>query len=381
MANKINEPLKYRLLASLIPGGPLQFLDLRFKINGLKILPTEFYEYQEQDTYIAGKSRPIIKFLQKDNDNEGYIDKQTRKTIKDPYTNLPKASIKPTYSFNINNALEPFIDKWVPLPFMRTCEIAGSIDSQYCKGPTDWARAKISLLEKPDAQGNTHQLTIAFDTKLEPGLESSCVDPALVYPSLSETDLKDKAEYHLISDVKHNLWFLELNWVNDWLHEFFNEFTQNKKIIVKGTSNYPYRFEHQARYISFLECLTTLNIVPNICLTDLERYPCIDVDLILDIGNSRSVGMLVERQPGENLSFSNSSILELRDLSDPRNDHKNIFSLLICASPKPALVIQMVILAAQVDLNLVLIGLQSFESAQKRQDMLYIQIEKKARHL
>lgn len=330
MANKINEPLKYRLLVSLIPGGSLQFLDLRFKIDGLKLLPTEFYEYQEQDTYIAGKSRPIIKFLQKDTENAGYIDKQTRETIKNPYTNLPKVSIKPTYSFNINNALEPFIDEWVPLPFIRTCEIAGTIETQYCKGPTDWARAKVSLLEKPDAQGNKYQLTIAFDTKLEPGIDLSNVDPALIYPALTEADLKDNAEYHLISDVKHNLWFLELDWVNDWLHEFFNLFKQKKTNKVQGTSEDFYLFEHQARYISFLECLTTLNIVPNICLTDPERYPCVDVDLVLDIGNSRSVGMLVERQAGENLSFSNSSILELRDLSDPRHKHNNIFTSNMC---------------------------------------------------
>jgi len=194
MANKINEALKYRLLVSLIPGGPLQFLDMRFKIDGLKFLPTEFYEYQEQDTYIAGKSRPVIKFLQKDTKNAGYIDKKTRETVKDPDTNLPKASIKPSYSFNINNALEPFIDEWVPLPFIRTCEIAGALDNQYCKGPTDWARAKVSLLEKPDAQGNTYQLTIAFDTKVEPSIDLSNVDPALVYSALTETDLHDNAE-------------------------------------------------------------------------------------------------------------------------------------------------------------------------------------------
>jgi hypothetical protein len=330
MANTNTDLPKYRPLVSLIPGGTLQFLDIRFKTEGMKNLPTEFYEYEKEDTYIAGKTYSLLSFLQKDPLNAGYIDKQTGQTIKDPKTEHPNTNITPTYSFNFNKALEAFIDEWVPLPFIRVNNVAESIANKYYKGPTDWARARVSLLDKPDAQGNTYQLTIVFDTKIEAELELAQINPAKGYPALTEADLKDATEYHLVSDVMHNFWFLQLDWVNEWLHELIKSFKQKKKNNQQSASEPSYLHEHQARYISFLECLTTTHIVPNICLSDPERYFSVDVDLVLDIGNSRSIGMLVERQTGESLSFSNSTVLQLRDLSDPRQTHKNIFNSYMC---------------------------------------------------
>jgi hypothetical protein len=330
MVTKKNHLPNYRSLVSLIPGGTIQFLDIGFNIDGIKRLTTEFYEFEKEDSSNNGKTNWYLKFLEKDNDDTGYLDKQTRETIKDPKTNLPNKGIIPTYSLSIDKALEPFIGEWIPLPFFRSEANTGSLEARYRAGPTDWVRAKISLLEKPDEQGNLYRLTVAFDTNVQDGIEISKVDPTVGYPALSEADMREGAEYHLVSDVKHNSWFLALDWVNDWLLEFFRFSIQKKKNRPLKESDFTNKLEHLARYVAFLELINTSNVVPKICLKDPDRHPSIDVDLVLDIGNSRTIGMLIERQAGENLSLSNGSILELRDLSDPRLTHKNTFNSFIC---------------------------------------------------
>lgn len=329
MTNKQNELPKYRPLVSIIPGGTIQFLDLGFNIDGIKRLSTEFFEFEKEDLS-SGKTNWYLKFLEKDSEGYGYFDKQTRELIKDPKTNLPNEGITPTYSLNVTKALELYLDEWVPLPFFRSESNVGSMEARYRAGPTDWARAKVSVYDQPDSQGNTHRLTIAFDTHVQQGIELSKVDPSQGYPALSEADMREGAEYHLVSDVKHNSWFLGLDWVNDWLLDFFITNIQKKKKRPPKDSDYAYHLEHLARYIAFLEVLSLANVVPKICLKDPERHPAIDVDLVLDIGNSRTIGMLIERHAGENLSLSNGSILELRDLSDPRLVHKNTFNSFIC---------------------------------------------------
>jgi len=329
MANKKSDLPKYKDWVSLIPGGTTQFLDLGIDITKIKRLSTEFFEYEKEPT--SGKSIWQLKCLEKDAEEDYYIDKQTRELVKDPKTNLPNKGITPTYSLNVDKAIEPYLDEWVPAPFLRSENNIGSFDKRYRHGPTDWARVRLSALNEPDSAGNTHRLTIAFDTFVQAGVEISKVSQDEGYPALSEADMRDGANFHFVSDVKYNSWFIGLEWVNDWLKDFFNQLMQKKRPnkILKD-ADFENRMEHLARYIAFLEVLASAEVIPTIRLIDPERHPPIDVDLVLDIGNSRTIGMLIERKDGDSVSLSNSSVLELRDLTDPRIMHKNTFNSFVC---------------------------------------------------
>ncbi|MEI7532494.1 MAG: virulence factor SrfB [Betaproteobacteria bacterium] len=330
MPNKKTDLPKYRALVSLIPGGTTQFLDLGFDITKIKRLSTEFFEY-EKESVGDKKNLWSLKCLEKDSDQDFYIDKQTRELVKDPKTNMPNKGITPTYSLSVDKALEPYIDQWVPVPFLRSESNIGSFDMRYRSGPTDWSRVRVSELDQPDSAGNTHRITIAFDTFIQAGIDISKVLPEEGYPALSEADMRDGAEFHFVSDVKHYSWFLGLEWINDWLQEFFNQMMQKKRPgkILKD-ADFEYHTEHLARYIAFLEVLASTNEIPKIRLIDPERHKPIDVDLVLDIGNSRTIGMLIERKDGESVSLSNSAVLELRDLSDPRLMHRDTFNSFVC---------------------------------------------------
>jgi hypothetical protein len=327
--NKTGLP-EYRSLVSVIPGGTIQFLDLAFNLSKVKRLGTEYFEYT-RDGVQEDEINFGLRCLVRSDEGDFYLDRQTGEPVKDPLTGLPNAAIQPTYSISTEKALEPFLDKWVPLPFFRSEGNIGGFETRFRHGPTDWARARVIPLAEPDAAGNTHSLVIGFDTHVQTDIDVTTASQLEGYPALAEADMRDGAEFAMVSDIKHNSWFLALDWMDDWLKDFFHEMVRRKRPNrpVKE-ADFQYRFEHLARYIAFLELLDSTGVIPKVRLIDPSRHAPIDVDLVLDIGNSRTIGMLIEKRAGESLSLSNGSVLELRDLSRPSTLHRNTFNSYVC---------------------------------------------------
>lgn len=323
---------KYNKVVSLIPGGTMQFLDLGFDITKAPRPKTQFCEFEIP---IDGNEVKVaLRCITQSVDGDHFIDLQTGEPLISQTSGLPDLSIQPDYSISIDKAIEPFESKWIPLPFFRTEGNIGSLELRYRYGPTDWARAIIKKLSTPDIQGNTHRLVIAFDTHIQADIDVTNARLDEGYASLAEMDMRDGAELSLVTEFKSYAWFLGLDWVRDWLKELFLETIQKKfpnRRIIDSESEY--KCEYLARYITFIELLGAVNITPKIKLTDPRRHSePIDVDLVLDIGNSRTIGMLIEKRPGESVSLDNGSILELRDLSKPTLNYRDTFSSYVCFS-------------------------------------------------
>jgi hypothetical protein len=326
---------RYRKVVSLIPGGTMQFLDLGLDIRRLSRVKTEFLEVEVPA--FDNKVNVHLKCMTPSDDGEYYVDTQTGEPVVNPLTGLPDETITPSYSISIEKALAPFLNQWVPLPFFRAEGNIGGHEMRYRNGPTDWARVRIEALPEPDRQGHTHHLVIAFDTHIQSDIDVTNVSMEEGYASLAEMDMNDGAELSLVTQFKSYAWFLNLDWMRDWLRELFYEtlIKKNPKRAIRE-SDFEHRYEHLARYIAFIELLGSSDVIPKVKLTDPRRHQDpIDVDLVLDIGNSRTIGMLIEKRPGENLSLDNGSVLELRDLSHPTLTHKETFNSYVCfAKPR-----------------------------------------------
>ena len=323
---------EYRKVVSLIPGGTMQFLDLGFDIRKIARLKTEFLELEVPTA--EDKVNILFRCLTRSDDGELYLDVQTAEPVTNPITGEADASIQPGYSVSVEKALAPFIGKWVPLPFFRSEGNIGALEMRYRYGPTDWARCRVEELTEPDRQGNTHRLVVGFDTHVQSDIDVTAVTTEDGYASLAEMDMHDGAEFCLVTQFKSYAWFLSLDWMRDWLKELFND-TLRKKFPnrILRESDFEHRYEHLARYIAFIELLGSADVIPKVKLTDPRRHADpIDVDLVLDIGNSRTIGMLIEKRPGESLSLDNGSVLELRDLSQPTSHHRDTFSSYVCFS-------------------------------------------------
>ena len=237
------------------------------------------------------------------------------------------------FGFGAAKGLEPFLGKWVPLPVLRVRPgPAADGSKRYDDGPFGWARLRVVELADRDADsGLTHRVQIAFDTTLV------SQQPAVGYLQPDFKDSEEEREFHLVSHSDDVTPFLTSArndqslgqkvdtqaWVADWIEEIFVEFKRARigKRPLRD-EDFPYRFEHLARFLTLLGVIERAVKVPRIKLVDVvsdeARHAPLDVDLVLDIGNSRTCGILIESKAGQtSVDLSNSYGLEIRDLFRP----------------------------------------------------------------
>jgi hypothetical protein len=309
---------EYRGSVALIPGGTLQFLDIGLNLKAIPKSQIQFWEYHDG---ASGDERRWHLMCLKEEDGR-YIDLARGVPATDPRPGQDGKPIQPAYATSAEKAVEPFLNQWVPLPFFRREVMAGAETPRFRNGPSNWVRARLCTWDDPEGR-YTHQLTIAFDTNLEAAPEGS---DEQTYPAPRERDVRDGAEFALVADVSQSAWFLAQDWVHEWLRDLHYALLRRRRPGRPiRTEEFEYQLEHLARYITFVDLLHNAGSIPSVRLIDPDRNEPIDVDLVLDIGNSRTAGMLLERRPEQGLALSNSAVLELRDLSDPLQRHTEPF--------------------------------------------------------
>lgn len=243
------------------------------------------------------------------------------------------------YDISTGKALEMFLDSWVPMPFfaVRPGKTEDGLPL-FDKGPSNWVRAKLMRLEKTET-GKTHALVLAFDTQL---VESA---DATSYEGLRREDALNEREFLMAMRFDDLGWFFSderasavgeppndyQEWLITWLRELFINLRQRQRPgRAFREADLEHRFEHVARYIAFLILVERLVDVGPVKLIDtVSEEPFakpVSVDLILDIGNSRSCGILIESYAGsDHVDLGNSMVLQLRDLSLPHLTYSEPF--------------------------------------------------------
>ena len=244
------------------------------------------------------------------------------------------------YSVRSVAALEPFLEKWIPVPVLRIKNDRGpGGEERFDPGPTSWARMRIVELAEPDPEtGHTHRVQLALDTTL---IES---ENTLQYVAPDRGDAEKSRDFRFVSDPEQMDWFLRRpepaadgeildmqKWVSDWLDDLFMSFKRaerpGRKILHE---NLPHKFEHWARYLACLRLIDHAVQIPKFRLANTissrDGVTPVDVELVLDVGNSRTCGILIERFPGETrLDLARSFPLEVRDLSRPEFYYSGLF--------------------------------------------------------
>lgn len=244
-------------------------------------------------------------------------------------------------------ALEIFLEKWIPVPFLRVKDAADWDNSiEFDDGPSNWARVRI--VEIPDRVGQTgpsHRVVFAFDTAIEER------NPNRPYVAPTPDDVTSPTVFRLASDAAKIGWFFSdtrtpeeretsrwfQGWVDDWLISSYEEYMRAR--YPKQTfsvDDMEFRLEHWMRYIALLETLQTALAPPRIKFVDTisrsedrdaPRIAPVSVDLVLDIGNSRTCGLLIESYPNTSqIDLNNALVLQLRDLQRPEHVFDDPFS-------------------------------------------------------
>ena len=201
----------------------------------------------------------------------------------------------PAYLFLLN--------KWLPMPMFEK-----DIDGQTNAFPLAWCRLKIYDMG-PGRQKDfrKYRFVWAFDTKL-------ATDPLSIFQPYFDDPVSAK-EFCLCNNVEQLLSFMS---TGDKFHAFSD--------YIKSLFNIPpNEISHKfiTYYIYFINYVRLIGGAPEIklyCSEDENRN--VNVDLVLDIGNSRTFGILFEEG-----DFTRSNQLSIRDLSRPWTTYENAFDM------------------------------------------------------
>ncbi|ARN81129.1 virulence factor SrfB [Methylocystis bryophila] len=307
----------------IAPNSGVQFLVYGFDIEASGRFSRSFIEHKRTDLRGPDGMTPI-ELRPNWNDDDPELDPP-----------LPPKGNDDVYDISKQKALEPFLGQWTPIPYLAVQSGRDQIGRELLQpGPTNWARVRVDLAEPANAPGHTHVVTLAFDTELlerregrtyvAPSPQDALAEHEFVFASL----FRDVAAF--LSDSAPGGNTNNQEWVDRWIDELFVEL----KTAQRGRPPRPEErqpLEHAARYVAFLQLLATAISPPRIKLIDtLSADPAVkpvNVDLVLDIGNSRTCGMLIENFPNQDkIELGNSYVLQLRDLEHPQRLYAEPFA-------------------------------------------------------
>ncbi|MBK0326928.1 virulence factor SrfB [Rhodobacteraceae bacterium F11138] len=315
----------WRSEVTLVPYSGTQILDFGFRLDSLELRNARFVERIVGGTD-ADEEWALLP-LTGDAESDAVIAEGARPDD-DEYSVRPVA------------ALEPFLSKWMPVPVLRLrTERGAGGEERFDPGPSSWARLRTVELEEPDpVTGHTHRVQLALDTAL---MEA---EQTLQYVAPDRADAEKSRDFRFVSDPERMDWFLRRlepdsdghmldlqKWVSDWLDDTFMAYKRAERPGRRiSRENLPHKFEHWARYLAYLRLIDHAVAIPKLrfanTVSPRESVSPVEVELVLDVGNSRTCGILIERFPGESrLDLARSFPLEVRDLSRPEFQYSGLF--------------------------------------------------------
>ncbi len=301
---------------SLIPGGCPQFLDFEVCITDLPRVVRHFKEEKKvHNTAVESRYEHYLRCIVEEDGED--IDQLTGEAC------------DRDYSFDTRRVLDVWKDAWIPLPFLRTRGQKwddGAERFEY--GPSNWVRARMT---QKDA--DTLSLTLIFDTNVEElpthSIKHEAVDgqedfSGEQYYALSPRDVAAHGTFALAHHVRDNAWFLNASWIDTWLLNVYTSY-ETKKNRGRPNLDEVYVLKHLASYLTWLEIVRDALRTTTVQVINPEREQPVEVDLILDIGNSRTTGILVETLPQRVTNLNDSYLLELRDITKPENIYSDPF--------------------------------------------------------
>lgn len=190
------------------------------------------------------------------------------------------------------SAFSLLLNKWLPMPMF---ELEPTGYSQCA--PYAWARVRIEDIGEGRAKASRrYRFTWAFDTETSDDDIFSNLRPSF-------QDDKKMKQFSLCNKVFNMLGFMSTN------TSHFSSFSEYIASLLGVDKNESYKYI--GFYIYFVNYIRLIGASPEVTLHNADE-DTIPVDLVLDIGNSRTCGVLFER--GE---FTKSMMLDIRNLSQP----------------------------------------------------------------
>lgn len=224
---------------------------------------------------------------------------------------LLNGSVRIQKEGQLKSMFELLEGEWLPMPMFEMDSIGTSVF-----GPSAWCRLKICEIG-PGKTRNLHRYRLiwAFDTSISN------------YPSDRNPFFYlgvDEKTYGLCNSSALLMNFLSnepysCGWVDEYLAKLIHGGKEHT--VLKNANGESSCFRYLAYYIYFVNYLRMADVSPRVRLFSGQKTK-LGVDLVLDIGNSRTCGVLFE-----NSDFTLAEKLQLRDLSNPEKVYADPFDM------------------------------------------------------
>lgn len=326
---------KKHTLVSLIGDSGIQFLDYELDISKMRAFQ-ELRFHDRRQTMSSDKTTIVEQLLLHAVENrDRHLPMEEQPSPEDrmfdslfdsALNNIP---VEETYTAPLKAALEIFDRQWLPVPYYRSTPSGESVE----EGPSNWARIFIAKPEE-GAEQDIYRIVIGFDTELCEPMKD------MPYAGPSADDCSKVIRFQMAQELGTITHYSGGIWQRDWIKEAYlqgrnQRLNANREQSAKPRTYTPrHQGEHLAHYVTLVSALHLLAPLPSIrfvrgasTLPDdppltrrelKEKY--IDVDLVLDIGNSRTCGLLVEfGVSDERASFGAQppAALQLRQIERP----------------------------------------------------------------
>jgi hypothetical protein len=201
-----------------------------------------------------------------------------------------------------------FENTWFPMPFFQL----NGKRSDF--GPTNWCRFKLT----PNGQEGKikkYNLLLAFDTKtvfMEEGFEEEDLQETPIFTNAADTS----KNYALCNTEEGLLGFCSeeknCSWVDKYVLKHFHDIDN----IIDRRLEMP-KMKYLAQFIFINRYIQQFGNLPTITLYSNQNALYGNVDLVVDIGNSRTCAVLFD-----NSDFTKLSPLELQDFTTPVSNGK-----------------------------------------------------------
>jgi hypothetical protein len=307
----------YDHVRRLVPASGIQFLDSRIDATRLPMLRTWFVE----DEFDAPTGpRRVLLPLASDQTIDG--------TIWHPVT-FKALGPSETLSFTGLEGIEPFLDHWIPVPFLRYLG-RGDNGPRFDAGPANWARVYVAAPAGGLRSADELDVVFAFDTRLD---TASRADQS-TYLAPNTDDALFASTFMLAEGAEQLGDFLNQPWLDAWVRE---RCTATPGATPWGTGEDSafadarlavapdFKLRHVAHYLTFLKILNSCANPPQIRFVDSisTSLPIgrTGIDLVIDFHETKTTAVLLSRtdQFGPDIvDASRKAVpLRLRDLTRP----------------------------------------------------------------
>lgn len=285
------------------------------------------HHFSDYDLWVRKRELAVLGYLNvQDREENGRIIKKgtvnaSWDEIKDDftssgYTTIPIETATPEESgcfrVNLNKCrLERFENRWMPLPFFT---LSSNNNSEF--GPTNWCRFKLIPVSTTKSI-KTYNLLLAFDTRAKYE-DEDFEDQDLMETPVFESAYDKYKQFSLCNNEFALLNFCSKSNNCEWVDEYILNLYHGVKKIDELNVRKP-KLNYLAQYVFILRYIQQLDVLPNISLFSDKNVAFGNVDLVVDIGNSRTCAVLFDDS-----DFTKVEPLALQNFTNPiKNNQLN----------------------------------------------------------